>query len=314
MEPIFFEPIFKERIWGGTALKEVFGYDIPFDNIGECWGISAHANGMTTVKYGRYKGKTLEELWKKNKDLFGGINGQIFPLMVKILDANQDLSVQVHPDDDCAQIKGTGKLGKTECWYIINCKKNSEIVYGHNATTREEFIRLVEEKKYNELFRRVKIKPGDFFYIPSGTVHALCKGGLVLEIQQNSDITYRIYDYDREEADGKKRELHIKDAIEVIKIPHLDIDYNMLVEEKKNIIVTTFIKTPFFHVHKWDVREKATILNESPFSLVSVIEGRGKIVHKNITYTIKKGDHFLLPAGFRHFTIIGKCELIVSHV
>lgn len=314
MEPIFFEPVFKEKIWGGTALQEIFNYDIFSNNTGECWGISAHPNGMTIVKNGKHKGKTLKTLWENNAELFGNVGGQEFPLLVKILDANQDLSIQVHPDDDYVLEQGLDGLGKTECWYILDCDKNAEIVYGHNANTKEEFITLVKEGKYNELFRRVKVKPGDFYFIPSGTVHALCRGTLVLEIQQSSDITYRIYDYDRKGTNGKKRELHLKDAMDVLTIPNLDPVLNPSIEKKNNIVITMFIRSKHFNVYKWDIKGEADFIHEKSFSLVTVINGTGLITNQNHTYSIQRGDHFLLPSGFKHFTIIGSCQLLVTHI
>ena len=205
-EPLFLEPVFQERIWGGTALRDQFNYEIPSDLTGECWAISAHPNGPSIVKNGEFAGRTLIELWKDHPELFGEQSSPVFPLLTKILDANTDLSVQVHPDDAYANEHENGELGKTECWYIIDCAEDAEIIYGHTAMTKEEFVERVENNEWNELLRSVKIKPGDFFYVPSGTIHALGKGTVVLETQQSSDTTYRLYDYDRKDQDGNLRE------------------------------------------------------------------------------------------------------------
>lgn len=312
-EPLFLEPVFKERIWGGTALRDRFGYRIPSDHTGECWAISGHPNGPSTVKNGEFAGKTLMELWEERRDVFGGMSGKGFPLLTKILDANADLSVQVHPDDAYANEHENGELGKTECWYIIDCKKGAQLVYGHHAKTKEEFVRLVEEGKWDSLLRKVPIHPGDFFYVPSGTIHALCEGTLVLETQQSSDTTYRVYDYDRTDAAGNKRELHLQKAIDVTMIPHRDAAVRPRTEEKPGVTITTFAKEAFFSVYKWDVEGTALFTQNEPFELASVLDGEGAMKAGGKTYPLEKGMHFLLPSGFGHFELEGRLTLIVSH-
>ncbi|MFC3884694.1 mannose-6-phosphate isomerase, class I [Bacillus songklensis] len=314
MKPLFFKPTFQERIWGGTALRETFGYDIPSEKTGECWAISAHPNGPSVVENGPYAGKTLDELWKEHRELFGHAEGDVFPLLTKILDANEDLSVQVHPDDSYAKVHENGELGKTECWYIIDCKEDAEMIYGHNAKTKEELVRMMENGQWGDLLRRVKIKPGDFFYVPSGTIHALCQGTLVLETQQSSDTTYRVYDYDRTDANGNKRELHLEKAIDVTTVPHVDGVSHPSVEEKEHVTITTFVQAEFFSVYKWQVEGTSTFSMDRPFMLCSVINGGGALVHDGEEYDLEKGTHFLLPANIDEFTINGKCELIVSHI
>src|SRR5699024_9302212 len=184
-------------------------------------------------------GKTLIELWDNHRALFGNTAGDVFPLLTKILDANADLSVQVHPDDAYAKDHENGELGKTECWYIIDCKAGAEIIYGHHATTKEEFTNLMEQGKWDTLLRRIPIEPGDFFYLPSGTIHALCEGTLVLETQQNSDTTYRVYDYDRKDQKGNKRDLHLEKALDVSTIPHQEMDIDMYHKTVEHTEVTT---------------------------------------------------------------------------
>src|SRR5690606_32144369 len=157
----------------GTALKEKFGYVIPSNRTGECWAISAHPNGPSVVKNGEFKGKTLIQLWKEQRELFGDVTADNFPLLTKILDANTDLSVQVHPNDEDAKLYENGGLGKRECWYIIDCKDGAELIFGHNAQTKEGFLESIKNDEWEGLLRKVKIKPGDFFYVPSGTVHAI---------------------------------------------------------------------------------------------------------------------------------------------
>lgn len=312
MEPLFLQPVFKERIWGGTALKEVFGYQIPTEHTGECWAISAHPNGASVIENGLYAGMTLDNLWREHPELFGNPNEKVFPLLTKILDANMDLSVQVHPDDTYAMVNENGELGKTECWYIIDCKEGADMIFGHNASSKEELVEQVNEGKWSELLRRVKIKPGDFFYVPSGTIHALCEGTLVLETQQSSDTTYRVYDYNRRDADGHLRELHLEKAIDVTTVPHQGTVTTPVIEEKAHAAVTTFVESEFFSVYKWQVYGQSTFSSEKDYLLLSVINGEGTLLHQGTKYKLKKGTHFILPVGFGDFDIAGECELIVS--
>ncbi|MDQ0199236.1 mannose-6-phosphate isomerase [Neobacillus ginsengisoli] len=313
MQPLFLKPVFKERIWGGTALQKEFGYDIPTDQTGECWAISAHPNGPSIIENGPYEGMALDELWSKHPELFGNPKEEVFPLLTKILDANMDLSVQVHPDDSYAMVNENGELGKTECWYIIDCKEDADMIFGHNAKTKEELIEQINAGNWNELLRRVKIKPGDFFYVPSGTIHALCEGTVVLETQQSSDTTYRVYDYDRRDAEGNLRDLHLEKAIEVTTVPHQDAVSVPSVLETENLAFTTFVESEFFSVYKWEVSGKSTFAFPDQYLLLSVIKGEGTINHNGEKYGLKKGSHLIIPVGWGEFEIDGKCELIVSH-
>lgn len=313
MQPLFLEPVFKERIWGGIALKNQFGYEIPNEHIGECWAISAHPHGLSMVENGLFAGMTLDQLWKEHPELFGHPKEPAFPLLTKILDANMDLSVQVHPDDAYANIHENGEWGKTECWYIIDCKEDADMIFGHNAQSREELVEQIEAGNWNDLLRRVKIKPGDFYFVPSGTIHALCEGTLVLETQQSSDTTYRVYDYDRRDADGNLRELHLEKAIEVTTLSHQDTVKDPRIEERENAIVTTFVESEFFTVYKWEMKGKATFSFNDRYLLLSVSKGHGQLLYGEERYEMKKGSHLILPVGFGEFEIDGECELIVSH-
>jgi len=314
LEPLFLQPVFQERIWGGTKLKDQFNYDIPSDRTGECWAISGHPNGQSVVKNGPHAGKTIGELWENHRELFGNLEGDVFPLLVKILDANADLSVQVHPDDEYAAKYENGELGKTECWYIIDCKEDAEIVFGHTAKTKEELRQQIEAGNWDELLRRVPIKPGDFFFVPSGTIHALCEGTLVLETQQSSDTTYRVYDYDRIDQNGNKRELHIEKSIDVTTVPHRDPELNITTKQIQDAQVTTFIQGEYFSVYKWDVNGQLVTENKQPFLLFSVLAGNGNLQINDQTYSLDKGDHFILPATVKEFSLDGNLQLIVSHV
>ena len=313
MQPLFLEPVFKERIWGGTELRKEFGYDIPTDHTGECWAISAHPNGPSVIANGPFAGVTLDKLWDEHPEVFGHPKEEVFPLLTKILDANMDLSVQVHPDDSYAKVHENGELGKTECWYIIDCKEDADMIFGHNAKTKEELVQQMNEGNWEELLRRVKIKPGDFFFVPSGTIHALCEGTLVLETQQSSDTTYRVYDYGRRDADGNLRDLHLEKAIDVTTVPHEGYVTVPKTESNGDTTVTTYVESDFFSVYKWDVNGTTTFHFNDDYLLVSVIKGEGKLIHQGENYSLHKGSHFIIPVGFGEFELTGDCQLIVSH-
>lgn len=304
---IFLEPIFHEKIWGGNRLKTNFNYEIPSEKTGECWAISAHKNGDCKIVNGRHTGLHLSELWENHRELFGNIKGNEFPLLTKILDANDDLSVQVHPDDEYG-LKHEGEMGKTECWYILDADEDAELIFGHQAQTKEEFINLIEEGKWSDLLHKTKIKKGDFFHVPTGTIHALKKGTLVLETQQSSDITYRLYDYDRLNDDGKPRPLQIRQSIDVSSIPHVPATLNYEIIKFEENVITKFIACDYFTVSKWDIKGTYTSLHTKPFTLVSVLDGEGVFNNTKII----KGQHFIVASHVKELTITGTLILIVA--
>jgi len=310
---IFLKPVFKEMIWGGNRLKSDFGYDIPSENTGECWAVSAHTNGDCTVKNGEYKGEKLSSLWKNHRELFGGVEGETFPLLIKIIDAKADLSIQVHPDDEYAKKNENGSLGKTECWYILDCDEDGEIIVGHNAKNKDELKNMIAEHRWNELIRVRPIKKGDFFQIDPGTVHAIKAGTIILETQQNSDITYRLYDYDRLSG-GMPRELHIAKSIDVIKCPYIDntmdIKEVVLEQAKQANKLEELVACDYYTVNKLQVCGKQIFSQTEPFTILSVIEGQGTVDGIEIV----KGDHFILSAGYGEYCINGNIQLITSHL
>ena len=310
---LFLEPIFQERIWGGTKLADEFGYEIPSELTGECWAVSGHPNGQSIIKNGPFEGMALGDLYVEERELFGNHDSEKFPLLTKILDANQDLSVQVHPNDEYAHAHENGELGKTECWYVIDCEKDAEIIFGHTAETKEEFVARIEKGEWDQLLTRVSVKPGDFFYVPSGTIHALCSGVLILETQQSSDTTYRVYDYDRKDKEGNARELHIEKSIDVSTIPHTNVNVTPEFFEQDGTKVTTYVNAEYFSVYKWDVNGSFVSVQDKHFLIGSVIEGSGGVKLDGTTHPLKKGDHFIIPFGAGEFTIEGDLQLIVSH-
>lgn len=309
-EIVFLKPVLKEMIWGGDRLGSDFGYDIPGDRTGECWGISAHPNGDDEIKSESYAGMTLSKLWEKEPQLFGNTGGDRFPLLIKIIDAKDNLSIQVHPDDSYAAQNENGSLGKTECWYIIDCPEDAKLVVGHNAATKQELTDMIQNGRWDEFIRYIPIKKGDFIQIDPGTVHAITSGCLILETQQNSDITYRVYDYDRL-TDGKPRELHVDKSIDVITTPAKStedsvMDTQLLEAGEWNKL----IECRYYKVYKLVLDGSLTFEAKEPFMNVSVIDGRGKIDGIDI----KKGDHFIIPSGYGSATIEGNMEIIASTV
>jgi beta-glucosidase len=307
---LFLKPVFKQMLWGGSRLKEEFGYEIPGDNTGECWAVSAHPNGDCVIREGIYEGKTLSELWKEEPELFGNSDKDRFPLLIKIIDAKDDLSIQVHPDDAYAMAHENGSLGKTECWYVLDCPENASLVVGHNAGSRKELEEMINQGKWSEFIREIPVKKGDFIQINPGTVHAIKGGLMILETQQNSDITYRVYDYDRL-SDGKPRQLHVKQSMDVITVPAAPAEDS--VKSALNLPENTWnelICCDYYRVWKMEVTKPVVFEQTHPFMIVSVIEGEG-IVNGQM---IHKGDHFILPAGIGEVDLRGRMTVIASAV
>ena len=307
--PIFLEPVLQEKLWGGSQLRERFGYTIPSEHTGECWAISAHPNGDCRIRNGEYAGKTLSSLWREYPELFGNTGGEAFPLLVKILDARDDLSIQVHPDDIYARAHENGSLGKSECWYILDCREDAEIIIGHNAESPAQLREMVEQGRWTELLRQFPIRKGDFFQIDPGCLHAIKGGTLVLETQQSSDITYRFYDYGRLE-NGKPRTLHLQQSLAVTRAPFRSRPVEREVSLEGGAQVTKLVACPCYTVCRVEVDGLWEKDWAKPFVNVSVLDGEGMLDGQ----PVKKGDHLLLPAGYGKMALAGHLELICSHL
>ena len=309
---IFLEPVFCERIWGGRNLEK-FNFSIPQGNIGEAWVIAAHDNGSSKIINGQLAGLTLKEAYEKQPTLFTEKTYDKFPLLIKILDASDNLSVQVHPEDDYARVNENGELGKTECWYVLDAKEDAKLVYGHTAKTKEEFNSKIDAEQWNELFIEENVKAGDFFYIPAGTLHAIGEGILIYEVQQNSDITYRVYDYDRTDKDGNKRELHIEKTKDVTKVPFEKVQLEQEVYEVGNIKVTQLAEERYFGVYKIEVSGEAELTKNDTGNLFTVLEGQGRIKVEDTVYDIIKGVSFILTTQCSDCLLDGDMLLIGSY-
>ncbi|MCL2254947.1 MAG: mannose-6-phosphate isomerase [Lachnospiraceae bacterium] len=292
-EILFFTPDNKTYIWGS-----------------ERWTISAHSHGDVKVNGGRFDGMALSQLYKEHPELFGKEKGdsQAFPLLVKIISANDDLSIQVHPDNEYASLNENGSLGKTECWYILDCDKDAELVLGHNAKDINELNEMVSNNRFSSLIKSVAVKKGDFIQINPGTVHAIKGGITLLEIQQSSDITYRLYDYDRLD-NGKPRPLHLKQAIDVIHCPAPPLSDSMIT--KRTISenqMNRLISCDFYTIREMKVVKEARIEQVHNFMIVCVVNGSGFVGDKEI----KAGSHFIIPCGFGEVIFIGDMEVVLA--
>ncbi|MDD7304993.1 MAG: class I mannose-6-phosphate isomerase [Peptoniphilaceae bacterium] len=305
---LFLKGKFVEKIWGGDRLKN-FGYDLPSNKVGEYWAISGMDDLESEIINGSFKGQNLKDIYKDHKELFGKEDKASFPLLIKLIDANDDLSIQVHPDDRLAQ-KYENSLGKTECWYMLNDEPSS-IIYGLKVNDKNEAIKLIDEKRWDDLLREVNSQKDDFFYVPAGTVHAIKKGSLVLEIQQASDITYRLYDYDRKDDQGNLRDLHLEESKRSIKTELVENKPEK--KEYETYIRTDLLSNQYFEVRKFEIKDKTSFKREKPYLLEAVTEGKGELILGEERYPIKKGDFFILTNLVDNFEIEGKVSLVESN-
>ncbi len=309
MSILFLNPVLKDTIWGGTRLKE-FGYDLTSDHVGECWGISAHPNGDCEIASGEFKGAKLSEIWANHRELFDNVEGDTFPLLTKIIAAEDDLSIQVHPDNSYAFEHENGSLGKMECWYVLDADPGTTIVVGHNANTKDELNSMIDNHQFKELIRETPIKKGDFFQINPGTVHAIKGGTVILETQQSSDITYRLYDYDRLD-NGVLRELHLDKSKDVIVSPYKEPELHVGgFKETVNKAFHELVNTEYYTVWKLEVDGEANVTEDQHFMLVSVVDGDGYVDD----YKISKGSHFIICKDQDEVTFKGDMSIVISTV
>ncbi|NMI03003.1 class I mannose-6-phosphate isomerase [Paenibacillus sp. SZ31] len=319
--PLQFQPEFKERVWGGRALEQ-FGLTPPEGHIGEGWMIADHPNGTTKVLNGALAGKGLDEVreqlgteWLGTKGV--SEKGGRFPLLIKLLDCNDDLSVQVHPTDDYEALP-PGELGKTEMWYVLDAKPGAHIIYGLNeGVDRATLKEALENGTVMDTLRQVPVEAGDTFFIPAGTVHALCAGVVVAEIQQNSDTTYRIYDYNRPGLDGKPRELHVEDSLNVTAYEGAGAS-TMKTNNATPGEWLKLAKCPYFVVEKGIVTERWELsTNPDSFTILVVCEGEGTLswAHaESDNIELKAGQCYLLPANLGSYTLDGNTTVLRSYL
>lgn len=315
MEILKLKPVFKDYIWGGNRLRTEFGFNSEYDIMAEGWMLAARDDGENTVIGGAFDGIPFSKVIDANPD-FLGINGKkfpFFPLLIKLIDAKNDLSVQVHPDNEYA-MKTKGEFGKTECWYILDCDDDAELIFGFNKEiSKEEFRRSIKDGTFLQHVNREKVKKGDLFFIEAGTLHAIGKGILLTEIQQNSNITYRVYDYGRLGTDGKPRPLHIENAIEVTDCvpPKTEAKGAGEIQKFGSFTMQELVTCDLFTVFKYTVHGQFTLkADDRSFLSLLITDGSGKIG----SIDIKKGDSLFVPAGYGEFPLSGNFDVIVSRV
>lgn len=308
MYPIRFENLYFDKIWGGSDLKR-FRDNVPAGLIGESWDISCHEHGTGIVANGKFKGKTFNELIEEySKEIFGeSLKDGEFPLLVKLINSNDYLSVQVHPDDEYAQINENSS-GKTEVWYVMEANEGAELIVGTNGCNKKEFIEAINNNSVEECLNRIKVKKGDAFLIKSGLVHAIGSGLVLVEIQQNSDITYRVYDY------GRPREIHVEKSLQVIDFALRAERLRESYKEFAGYKSTKLCITKDFTVDKYIINEfYEAITDYKRFTVVTCITGRGIIEGNGHKEVIKKGDSFLIPASLGRYSLKGDLEVLISN-
>lgn len=310
----------KDYLWGGNRLREEYGKKTDSDKIAESWELSCHKDGQSVIEGGEFDGKTLSEyIEAKGKGVLGTNceRFEYFPILIKLIDAKDNLSVQVHPSNEYA-LRVEGEYGKTEMWYIVDCNEGAELLYGFkHEIGEEEFAERIKNNTLLEVTNNVPVHKGDVFFIESGTLHAIGKGILIAEIQQNSNTTYRIYDYGRVGADGRPRQLHIEKAVEVTdRIPPKYPTTAQGAPEKVEGGVKTLLRScEYFNVNKLEVDGEMKLnADEKSFKSLLFLDGSAEIVSGDGRASAVKGDSFFVPAGSGEFTISGKCEVILSDI
>lgn len=319
MEMVKLSPFVADNIWGGTRLITEYGIKTDKDPAAEAWVLSCHPAGPSTILNGEFAGKTLQEIYLADKSICGkkGEKYEFFPLLIKFIDAKRDLSIQVHPDDEYA-MRVEGEYGKTEAWYILDCEPGAELILGFNRNvTVDEFKKAAQSYEMMNICNRVKVKKGDVFFIESGTMHAICKGILLAEVQQNSNTTYRIYDYGRLGKDGKPRELHVDKAADVTKLcpPSIPDSSKRETEKFDNATRSKLTSCDLFTMYELSIDgDYSSVSDADSFVSLLCLEGSGEVKSGKESLTMKKGESLFIPAGKGVFTVSGKIKLLETRL
>ena len=309
-----------DYIWGGNRLREEYGKVMDSDKIAESWELSCHKDGKSIVASGELAGKTLAEYIEAKGNSVLGTNCErfeYFPILIKLIDAKDNLSVQVHPSNDYA-MRVEGEYGKTEMWYIVDCEDGAELLYGFkHKISSEEFAERIANNTLLEVTNNVPVHKGDVFFIEAGTLHAIGKGILIAEIQQNSNTTYRIYDYGRVGADGKPRPLHVEKACEVTELvpPKYPTTAQGAPEAIDGGVKTLLRSCEYFNVNKLELDGNVTLKADSKsFNSILVLDGECTVAANGESVTAAKGDSIFIDAGTGSYTVSGKGELIITDI
>jgi mannose-6-phosphate isomerase len=319
--PITFSPIYKDIIWGGTNIRSRFNRITPFERVAESWELSCRNDGMSIAANGALSGKSIQNLINEFGDELVGTRSikkcaSTFPLLIKLIDAADRLSVQVHPTDEYAQRDGEAN-GKNEMWYVIDAKENAKLVYGLKPNvTKQDFKNAVAKNQVSETLNEVPVKPGDFFFIPAGTVHAILDGILVAEIQQNSNTTYRIYDWGRLDANGKGRETHIEKALDVINFgpaPYLSKGTESF--DYKDYAIRKLLRSEYFNLDEININSNYNgKTSGETFIAAMIIDGNGALEYDNGILETAPGKTILIPASLGNFEFTGRQKLLLTEI
>ncbi|AUF83422.1 mannose-6-phosphate isomerase [Mesoplasma syrphidae] len=303
MQIVKLKPFFSEKIWGCSKLKD-FGFEIPENKkIGEAWVISAHNNGMSYLTDGLFKDQALKTVFENNRNLFGNYQGE-YPLLAKIITADDYLSVQVHPDDQYAMAKHK-QLGKPESWYILDCPKDAKIIYGHTAQSKAELESMIENGKWQELLKEESIKPGDFLFVDTGKIHAITPGVTVYELQRSSDITYRLYDYDRLDDQSQPRRLDLQDSINCTIVPD---SKSLIIQNAEKKIFSSSVFS--IYILNADQESEFILDEEASWLQFTVISGTGTINDQHF----KAGESAISLGKLEPIKVTGNLQVIISWI
>lgn len=312
MDIMKLRPAVKEYLWGGIRLIKEYGKGSGMKRISETWECSVHPDGLSTVITGEYNGLTLDTVISEHPEYLGENNKNGFPVLVKFIDAEKDLSVQVHPDDNYARIH-ENQNGKNEMWYVLDAEENTTLVCGFEKKISPETARrAVYDGTITDYLHYEEVHKGDVFYIPSGTVHAIGRGAVIAEIQENSNVTYRVCDYDRIDENGKKRELHLEKALDVMKLePAEKIQLSDDYYECQEYSAVTLCRCRYFRTEKINVYSSYNfVVDIKSFQILLFTEGKGIIKNSGNTIPVKKGDCIFLPAGIGNIEVYGRTEFL----
>lgn len=315
--PLQFEPILKERIWGGTKLKTYLNKPITSEITGESWEISTVENDVSIISNGTYKGKSLYQLIEEHPiEVLGSIVfkqfGKQFPLLFKFLDARQDLSIQVHPNDELAK-KRHNSFGKTEMWYVMQADNDARLIIGFKEdSSKKDYLNHLEKNTLLNILDSKKVTKGDVFLLETGTVHAIGAGIVIAEIQQTSDVTYRLYDFDRVDNQGNKRDLHVDLALDAINYTQVDAQKNYL---KFKNISNEIVDCPYFTTNYLPINGNVKITkNGQSFTVYMCVEGEFSLQINNQKYQYKTGDTVLVPAELLEYELKGTASLLEIYI
>lgn len=312
-------PAFQGYLWGGTKLRDVYGKQCDLDKVAESWELSTHSAGESRIDGGEYDGLTLNQYFEKVGKAAQGTNVSTFerfPVLIKLIDAKDPLSIQVHPSDEYA-LQVEHEYGKTEMWYVLDCDPGAFLYFGVNRpVTKEEFRQRIENNTVLEVLNKVEVHPGDVFFIQSGTIHAIGAGILICEIQQNSNCTYRVYDYDRRGADGKPRELHVEKALDVCNLQPSDTSSHVgALEKVPGGTAQQLGACKYFATERLQVEDTMELdVGTDSFVSLIVAEGTGTITGQENSLSFRPGESLFLPAGAGKVRISGPCALVKTTV